>query len=111
MHSKSLFVFTKAKLRALKPGIGRSSEVTQNLWNRCAGFARVKIEPHLGTIKRIGGDIPYPNVKNQRSLFGSKRTYQWRCRAPFKKNRAGYLEELKLCFEGRKELHQNIIVR
>ncbi len=27
------------------------------------GFAKVKIEPHLGTIKNIGGEIPHPNGK------------------------------------------------
>jgi len=27
------------------------------------GFAKIKIEPHLGTIKRIGGEIPHPNGK------------------------------------------------
>ena len=27
------------------------------------GFTKVKIEPHLGTIKRIGGEIPHPNGK------------------------------------------------
>ena len=27
------------------------------------GFAKIKIEPHLGTIKRIGGGIPHPNGK------------------------------------------------
>ena len=27
------------------------------------GFASVKIEPHLGTIKRIGGEMPHPNGK------------------------------------------------
>ncbi|MDB5279625.1 MAG: alpha-L-rhamnosidase [Ferruginibacter sp.] len=27
------------------------------------GFARVKIEPHLGTIKKIGGEMPHPNGK------------------------------------------------
>jgi alpha-L-rhamnosidase len=27
------------------------------------GFARVKIEPHLGTIKSIAGEIPHPNGK------------------------------------------------
>jgi hypothetical protein len=27
------------------------------------GFARVKIEPHLGTLKNISGEIPHPNGK------------------------------------------------
>ncbi|MEO6733830.1 MAG: alpha-L-rhamnosidase C-terminal domain-containing protein [Ferruginibacter sp.] len=27
------------------------------------GFAKVKIEPHLGSIKKIGGEIPHPNGK------------------------------------------------
>jgi alpha-L-rhamnosidase len=27
------------------------------------GFSKVKIEPHLGTIKTIGGEIPHPNGK------------------------------------------------
>lgn len=27
------------------------------------GFAKVKIEPHLGQIKKIGGEIPHPNGK------------------------------------------------
>jgi len=27
------------------------------------GFARVRIEPHLGDIKRISGEIPHPNGK------------------------------------------------
>jgi len=27
------------------------------------GFTKVKIEPHLGIIKSIGGEIPHPNGK------------------------------------------------
>lgn len=27
------------------------------------GFSKVKIEPHLGTIKKIGGEMPHPNGK------------------------------------------------
>jgi hypothetical protein len=27
------------------------------------GFSKIKIEPHLGDLKKIGGEIPHPNGK------------------------------------------------
>jgi alpha-L-rhamnosidase len=54
------------------------------------GFAQVKIEPHLGTLKMISGEMPHPNGKIAVSYVNKKN--KWNVSINLPENTSGFFQ-------------------